>query len=105
MIDSCIFLRGKTSSSIYSTIEVKDIITFEQNLLDINANIVLFKANKEPINRTEFREFVISHANNLDKIIDINKIKIYMMENDDHDSWVTNKDQILKICDYIIKTF
>ena len=105
MIDSCIFLRGKTSSSIYSTIELKDIITFEQSLLDIDANIVLIKATKEPINRTEFREFAISHANNLDKIIDINRIKIYMMENDDNDSWVTNKDHILKICDYIIKTF
>ncbi len=105
LIDSCIFLKGRSSSPIYNTLELKDIITFEQNLLDIDANIALFKATKEPINRTEFREFVKSYANNLDKIIDINKIKIFMMENDDHDSWVANKDQILKICDYIIKTF
>ncbi len=77
------------------------VIVFENNPLDLQSNIILFKAcNLTNIN---LKYIIDSEANNLEKLINPNKILIYKMENDDHDSWVKNKNQIEIICQKVLE--
>lgn len=92
MVDT--FIRiSEDSKCDYSKFEHLEY--YKQNFFDTDSEIVLFQASK--YNGEEFKQFVDSNYNNLDKVVDPSKIKKIIMKRDDHFSWVKNDHQINEI--------
>ncbi len=90
MVDT--FIRiSEDSKCDYSKFEHLEY--YKQNFFDTDSGIVLFQASK--YNGEEFKQFVDSNYNNLDKVVDPSKIKKIIRN--DHFSWVKNDHQINEI--------
>jgi N-(5-amino-5-carboxypentanoyl)-L-cysteinyl-D-valine synthase len=80
---------------------------FGLNIANMNINIVLFKANK--VNKDELlrdqlelsKYYVNSTFNCLDTLVNHKCIRVIEMHDESHSSWVSNKEQIANICNYL----
>jgi N-(5-amino-5-carboxypentanoyl)-L-cysteinyl-D-valine synthase len=119
MIDSC-FNMNKASFEIYGMREMNlideisysylphiDNEAFGLNIANLNINIVLFKANKVDNGdwsggHLELLKYYANSAFNfLDTIVDHKYIRVIEMHDQSHFSWVSNKEQIGNICNYL----
>ncbi|CAM4844553.1 unnamed protein product [Rotaria magnacalcarata] len=119
MIDSC-FNMNKVAFEIYGKREM-DIIDeinysylpnidnepFGLNISNMNIKIVLFKANQIhnddlSSNRLELLKYYTNTAFNcLDTIVAHKYIRLIVMLGQSHTSWISSKEQIVNICNYI----
>ncbi|CAF4138703.1 unnamed protein product [Rotaria magnacalcarata] len=80
---------------------------FGLNTTNMNINIVLFKAKK--MNKDEWlrdqlelsQYYVNSTFNCLDTLMNHKCIRVIEMHNESHLSWVSNKEQIVNMCNYL----
>jgi amino acid adenylation domain-containing protein/non-ribosomal peptide synthase protein (TIGR01720 family) len=84
--------------SIRSSID--NFYDFENTTFEIDPKIFLFKPLK--LINEQYRYFFDTKANYLDKIIPLKKLNVISMEGD-HDFWIKNKGDILKISENILK--
>ena len=108
IIDS--FFNYKMAVVETNTKTIEDLIDINYKYLPISnvdmshSDIVLFKATKSVDNIDKICKYYTENTvyNNLDTILKNNaKIKIIHM-NDDHNSWVDNEFEIIKICNTIL---
>ncbi|CAF3547889.1 unnamed protein product [Rotaria socialis] len=91
----------------YSYLPQIDNEAFGLNIANMNIKIVLFKANlvKEGYllnDQLEFFKYYINTTFNcLDTLVNHKYIQLFQMYDDSHFSWVSNKEQIVKICNYV----
>lgn len=83
----------KFSNEYYINIDFKPVI------INLDSNLILFKAMKFKAEKD--KEFINS-LNNLDFIIEKKNIKICQMLNNDHDSWLFDHNELVKISKVIL---
>ncbi len=83
----------KFSNDYYINIDFKPVI------INLDSNLILFKAMKFKAEKD--KEFINS-LNNLDFIIEKKNIKICQMLNNDHDSWLFDHNELVKISKVIL---
>jgi non-ribosomal peptide synthase protein (TIGR01720 family) len=83
----------KFSNDYYINIDFKPVI------INLDSNLILFKAMKF---KDEKDKELINSLNNLDFIIEKKNIKIFQMLNNDHDSWLFDHNELVKISKVIL---
>ncbi|CAM4967789.1 unnamed protein product, partial [Rotaria socialis] len=121
MIDSCFNLE-KAAAEIHGIREmgIVDEINYSYlphigneafglNIVNMNVNIVLFKANKLDNDYRSNAELELlkyytdSAFNYLDTIVNHKYIRVIEMHDESHTSWISNKEQIANICNYLVR--
>ncbi len=98
LVDSFVSITNKPfSTSEWSEFNFWE---YESKFINIDSKIYLFKALK--LLNEYFYSILNTTANNLDKIIRINQIKIYLMD-EDHESWISNHMQLEIITNKILE--